>query len=468
MPVPIISVEQMRQWERATWSTGRTESEVIARVGKLVAERAQRLTRPADRVLILAGKGHNGDDARQAQPHLTERAVDLLNVVDPQASAAEIQPLLAKAPALVIDGLFGIGINRPLDKHWVRLIECINQSPAPVLSVDVPSGLDADTGEPQGIAIRATLTLTLAAPKAGLIQTRAAPFVGRLEVAPEIGLVACPHRTDWQWTLPEDFLGVPPRRPVNSHKGTFGHPIIIAGSRGYHGAAVLAARGALSARPGLVTVFTLEPVYLPVAAQLQAAMVHPWRPGVPLPESASALLFGPGLAQPDLPADLKAELVLLWQELPLPVVVDASALNWLPRGQVNSKALRVITPHPGEAARMLQAPAADVQADRPTAVRKLSKQWGNCWVVLKGNQTIIGRSKGDVFVNCSGNPELAQGGSGDVLAGLLAGCLAQEALQSDVARTIRYAVWRHGKVADDLSESGRHWTVATLLDMLTA
>jgi NAD(P)H-hydrate epimerase len=290
--------------------------------------------------------------------------------------------------------------------------------------------------------------------------------VGRLEVAPDIGLVPCPLQGDAQWTLPLDFDNYPPPRPVDGHKGTFGHLAIIAGSMGYHGAAVLAARAALRAQPGLVTVYVHEKVYVPVASQLQSAMVHPWRPGTQLPDSCSAMLFGPGLASSDLPADLKGELRHLWQQLPLPIMADASALEWLSPGVTPAKAIRVMTPHPGEAARLLKLATVTVQSDRAAALRKLSKQWGNCWVVLKGHQTLIGRSKGDLFINSSGNPYLAQGGSGDVLAGYLGGLLAQRRLQADPTTTLRYGVWQHGAAADRLVDERTNWTIENLLDTL--
>src|SRR5206468_12135275 len=147
------------------------------------------------------------------------------------------------------------------------------------LAIDVPSGLNADTGEPEGAAIRATVTLTLGAPKKGLLTAPAWPYVGRLEVAPDIGLVPCPLEGEAQWTLPADFDNYPPLRPVDGHKGTFGHLIIIAGSMGYHGAAVLAAHAALRAQPGLVTLYVHEKVYLPVASNLNRFLVTPCRRG---------------------------------------------------------------------------------------------------------------------------------------------------------------------------------------------
>ena len=251
MASPVLTTSLMRQWEQATWATGKTESEVIERVGEIVARRALTMTKPGDLILILAGRGHNGDDARSTQPHLKDREVTLLNVTDPVAASTEFGQLTArrsnlimdaswryhqrtatpsphaegvgrgpgrgefsnhlahgpphpdplfppreerefdrlnrggvvKIRPLIIDGLFGIGLNRPLDKQWTQFIEQINQTRIPILAVDLPSGLNADTGETFGAAVRATVTLTLGAIKTGLLGAAAWPFVGRLEVA---------------------------------------------------------------------------------------------------------------------------------------------------------------------------------------------------------------------------------------------------------------------------------------------
>jgi ADP-dependent NAD(P)H-hydrate dehydratase / NAD(P)H-hydrate epimerase len=466
MSVPVISVAQMRQWEQASWEAGRSQSEVINKAGQEVARAALRLTRNDDRILILAGKGHNGDDARCAQPHLVGRRVKLLNVQDPTQSLAELESLLAKKPSLIVDGLFGIGLNRPLDPPWVEFIERINQADLQVLAVDVPSGLNADTGEPQPVAIEAASTITFGAPKAGLVLAACYPFVGKLEMAGDIGLIACPHYTELQWTVTNDFAGFPPRRRVASHKGSFGHVAVMAGSEGYHGAAVLASRGSLRARPGLVSIFCDERVYLPVAAQSQAAMVHPFRPDVRLPESCSALVAGPGLASHSLGPEWKRFLNDQWQTFPMPVVVDASALDWIEPGPTALNSRRVLTPHPGEAARLLGAKANAVQENRIAALRAISGKFGNCWVVLKGYQTLVGRNTGEVFVNSSGDSFLAQGGSGDLLAGFLGGLLAQPKLQAQPLKTIRFAVWAHGVAAETLSRRERVWTVEDLAEEL--
>jgi hydroxyethylthiazole kinase-like uncharacterized protein yjeF len=466
MPAPVINIAQMREWENASWAAGRMVEDVIHNVGRCVAQTALRLTKPGDLIIVLSGHGNNGADAHATLEHFDERRVDTLLVKDPTDDFQELESLLTIRPALVIDGLFGIGLNRPLDDAWIKFIQRINAARLRVLAVDVPSGLNADTGLPEGAAVEASVTLTVGAPKKGLLLASAWPYVGRLEVAADVGLIACPFSGEYNWTLAGDFAGFPPLRSVAGHKGTFGHAAIFAGSMGYHGAAVLASRGAQRARPGLVTVFTQEEVYQPVASQLQAVMVHPWSPAVSLPGSFNALLIGPGLAAPQMAEEMRTITRRLWKSLAIPMVVDASALDWLPMegGLVN--AIRVITPHPGEAARLLNMSPQLVQSDRPHALRELSRRYGNCWVVLKGHQTIVGGSAGDFFVNSSGNPHLAQGGAGDVLAGFLTGMLAQPMLQAEAFKTIRHAVWLHGAAADWLEKTKQNWVVEDLTEAL--
>ncbi len=462
MPVPVITVGQMRAWEAATWATGQTEAEVIRRVGKRIARRARQLTRTGDSILFLIGKGHNGDDARAAAKSLDGREAKILEVFLPESDLLQLEMALAEKPALVVDGLFGVGLNRPLNDAWRQIIATVNAAKIPVLAVDVPSGLNADTGGHFGAAIEAAVTLTVGAPKIGLLAQPAWPFTGRIEVADDVGLIRCPHQTELNWTLPEDLAQFPPARPMAGHKGTFGHAALVVGSMGFHGAAVLTARGAQRAQAGLVTVLTQPEVFSPVAAQLASVMVNVRPAGAKLPVAASALLVGPGLAAPDLPEELRVTVRNWWRGLECPLIADASALDYLEAGSFQKNLVRVITPHPGEAARLLDSTTPKIQADRVKAVRDLSQKFGDCWVVLKGNQTLIGRSAGEIFVNSSGNPHLAQGGSGDLLAGFLTGLLAQPALATDVGKTLRYAVWQHGAAADKLQANHANWTVEDL------
>ena len=468
MPIPVLSVSEMRRWEANSWATGQTEASVIELVGEAVAAYLLRTTRPDSRIVIVAGRGNNGADARAAARHLDPfREIIALDVDAPRRAMTPLKKALAALQPdrdWIVDGLFGTGLNRTLDQDWRKLIEVINKSTARVAAVDVPSGLNADTGEPWGSAIRAAVTLTVGAPKTGLLITAATAWVGRLEVLAQVGLTGNLPRakSKLEWVLPADFANFPPPRSVAAHKGIYGHVVIAAGSLGYHGAAVLAANGALRARPGLVTVVTDPAVYLPVASQLQAAMVHPWDADWSLPKSATAIVVGPGLAAADLAPGFDHQLIHWWRNSPLPMLVDASALAGLPRGGITSKALRVITPHPGEAARLLELAPATIQNDRPAAVHALSRRFGGCLVVLKGHQTLTGRPSGQLLVNCSGNPGLAQGGSGDLLAGYLGGLLAQPQLQLNPLLTLAFGVWQHGAAADRLDNRDRAWTIQDL------
>lgn len=471
MALPILSTAQMRDWERESWTSGIREADVIARVGSALAAHLRRVTRPGGQILLLAGKGHNGDDVRAAQLPLAGQKVELISVKDPATDLPRVRDALGRRPDWVVDGLFGIGLDRPLDPDWCALITTVNDSGARVLAMDVPSGLDADTGALWGAGIRATATFTVGAPKRGLLVAPAVPYVGRLEIATDVGLLAPMPALEesavsgW-WSEAGDFADWPPRRRADAHKGDFGQVAIVAGSSGYHGAAVLAARGALRARPGLVSVFTTPATYLPVAAQLAAAMVHSGIPGTALPARTTALVVGPGLAHPDAMALWKEALQEWWALFPGPLVVDASALDWLPVGVRQPGGIRVITPHPGEAGRLLGVTSAAVQSDRPAAVRALSARLGGCWVVLKGHQTLVGRETGPCWWNGSGNPGLAQGGSGDVLSGFLGGTLAQREMAANPLRAIRSAVWHHGATADRLERSGDPWTAEDLAAQL--
>jgi NAD(P)H-hydrate repair Nnr-like enzyme with NAD(P)H-hydrate epimerase domain len=173
MAIPVLTVAQMREWEKATWATGQTEAEVIRRVGMALAQCALRLTSPGETILILAGKGNNGADARAAQSHLVNRHIATCEIKDPAADLPGLEPLLQQRPSLVIDGLFGIGLNRPLNGDWIRLIEKINAAGLRILAIDVPSGLNAETGKTEGAAIKAAVTLTVGAPKSGMLQPEA-------------------------------------------------------------------------------------------------------------------------------------------------------------------------------------------------------------------------------------------------------------------------------------------------------
>jgi NAD(P)H-hydrate epimerase len=450
----------MRAWESAAWARGATPECVIRSVGVELAQNILELTRAGDSILLLAGRGNNGADGRAALPWLNERNCQLLEVTDPRSFVTELKAALSRPPRLVVDALFGIGLSRELSPEWCELITLVNASRCPVLAVDVPSGLNADTGQPNPTAIRAAQTFTIGAPKSGLL--KAPEFVGRLIVSPEVGLGIPTAAKELEWLTSDDFSGFATPRNVSAHKGTYGHVGIIAGSEGYHGAAVLAARGAARAQPGLVTVFTQSACYGPVASQLQAAMVKVLDPAKFPTERLTSLVIGPGLADPKLSPEVRQLVQTLWQTFPGALILDASALEWITTIAGKLPGIRVITPHPGEAARLLGITTSEIQADRLAALRRLAAKFNDPLVVLKGHQTLIGSSTGLVAVNSTGNPHLAQGGSGDLLAGFLGGLMAAPANQLRTTQTVRYGVFEHGAAADRLQKHRHNWTMEEL------
>jgi NAD(P)H-hydrate epimerase len=464
---PVLTPAGMRAWERATWDAGVREADVIARVGAEVARAARRMA-PQGPVLLLAGTGHNGDDVRAALPHWSPGDATLLEVADPARALVTLQAALRTRPALVVDGLFGIGLNRALSPDWRAIIEALNASDARVLAVDVPSGLNASDGSSWDAVVRAEETLTVGAPKLGMLLGDASHHVGRIRVTGDVGLV------EWttagipadeiagEWGRPGDFEGWPPPRRVDGHKGSHGHVLVVAGNVGYHGAAVLAVRGALRANPGLVTAWTHASAYLPVASQVASAMVQAWEPAREAPEGVTCIVVGPGLAGQGVGPWWAERVRAWWAHSPTAMVADASALDWLPKGHVGPGKVRVVTPHPGEAGRLLGCSAAHVQADRVGALQRLATDFEGAWVVLKGHATLVGRSGVKPWWNSTGNPWLAQGGSGDVLAGFLGGLLAQPMLAPDPGTAVRAAALEHGAAADRLRAAGPGWTTEDL------
>jgi ADP-dependent NAD(P)H-hydrate dehydratase / NAD(P)H-hydrate epimerase len=467
MAKPVLTLKAMRSWEADSWAQGILEEDVIARVGQRIGERIMESSAPGDAILLLAGKGHNGDDVRAACSWISDRKITLINLRQPASQITCLDKALSDLPDLIVEGLFGIGLNRSLEGSWEDVVNRINACPVRTVAIDIPSGLDPDDGKPQGATIRADQTWTVGAVKKGMLASGASEYVGRLEIFGDVGLAELDdHQSDLYFGIPSDFCTPPFSRPVESHKGNHGCTMLFAGSCGYHGAAVLAARGATKARPGLVALATHEPAYLAIASQLQNVMVHPVKKLLLIPPKATSVVIGPGLASSELPLELRSQVVEVWETFPAPVVIDASALDWLPSAGGPQDALRVITPHPGEAARLLGCKAHDVQSDRVKALRSLSDKFGNCHIVLKGHQTLIGTSTGPVYVNPSGNPSLAQGGSGDILAGFIGGLLAQETWATDPLMALRYGVWVHGNAADICETQHDSWEFDQLLDCM--
>ena len=514
LTLPILTAEQTRQWEEDSWKNGISQLDVIRTVGEDVAKYVLRIMYDTvsdcysvlkndqndleegveqimqmQQILVLVGPGHNGDDARVAANFLRGKVkeVQVLDVKDTKKALRTFKKLVADRknffepmttssgfnPTFILDGMFGIGLNRPLSQDYVDLINAINESEIPRVSIDVPSGLNEE-GMPWPVAVRAQFTLMIGTPKRCLTRGESSKYIGKTEVVEDIGLDPDIPAGDLEWIKQVNPVRVIDLdRLLDCHKGDFGHTLILAGSLGYHGAAVLAAKAAAAAKPGLITVCTMPETYIPVASHLITQMVHSWCPEWQMPKGITSILVGPGLAAPSIPQTFWDWVRELWRSFPGNMIADASALDHIPEGK--SAGVRVITPHPGEAARCLGITTKEVQADRLGALRKLSEKYGDAYVVLKGYQTLIGTAKGKVYLNHTGNPSMAQGGTGDVLAGYLSGLFAYDRVKEvsiDNVKRICYAVYNHGRAADEIENEKKTpfdvhpWTADRLIEYL--
>ena len=331
MSIPVLSVAAMRDWEERSWSQGIDPWDVIAQVGKKLAARYLSSSQVGDSLLLLAGPGHNGDDVRAMVPWLFQRRVELLSLNGKPDDLPRLEAHLSQGPNAVIEGLFGIGLNRPLEGAWASIVEALNRFSGPVISVDVPSGL-ASTGDGIiGPVVQARETWTIGALKETLLKTCAGAVTGRLVLMKDVGLSALePHLSELHAYDPHDAVGFPPPRPAHAHKGSQGWVGILGGGAGYHGAAVLAARGAASAQPGLIRLWVPPSVYDPVASRLEHVMVETWAGEDSLPEKLTCLVAGPGMASKEWTQETFDTVADAWLNRPIAMVVDASALGRLP------------------------------------------------------------------------------------------------------------------------------------------
>ena len=444
---------------------------LMARAGLAAAQVAQAMlsdaSRQPARVLVLAGPGNNGGDAFETAAHLRTDGCDVTvcSIAERTRMPADAAAALAKweaaggtcvselrAPAafdLVVDGLFGIGLTRDIAQPYADWIAAVNASGTPVLALDVPSGLNSDTGAVCGCAIEATRTITFIADKPGLHTRQGPDHAGAISIAAldlRITPVASP---DFGKLLGRtDFAAALLQRRRDTHKGTYGSIGIIGGAAGMAGAALLAARAALKLGAGRVLVGMLDP----------ALALDPMYPELMLRKATDALgdrldaaVIGPGLGQGE------AALALLRQAatLPCPLVLDADALNLLAADAKlaaavsRREAATLMTPHPLEAARLLGQSVEVVQNDRIAAVLTLARLY-HAEVVLKGAGSVIASGR-DWWINPTGNPGMASGGMGDVLSGLV-GALAAQRMRPLAA--LQCAVHLHGAAADLLVADG--------------
>jgi len=505
-----LTASEMREVDRLTTERyGTSQALLMEHAGKAVAESVlhavlQRFETPVRNLVVLCGKGNNGGDgfvaARHLKTELRQVTAILLGSADEMRgdAAANLQrwrreggscvfltddaawdsaARLIHTADVVLDAMLGTGLRGAATGFVAKTIEFLNAfsrnatgaSPALIVAVDTPSGLPSDGGQAEGPVLRAHLTVTFTAPKVGQLLAAASDCCGTLLVR-AIGspstLLEEQAKGSLRWSAPDEFSGLPLVRRADSHKGLYGHVLVVAGSLGKSGAAVLAGTGALKAGAGLVTIATPAPVQAIVALGQPEFMTEPLVVGpeggiaASGPEGAgfaeilsgkTVLAVGPGLGQkPGTQAFIRT----LVQGTDLPTILDADGLNAF---SAIADALRerkskflAITPHPGEMARLLGIKNSDVQKDRARIASEAASRW-NAYVLLKGFRTILAGPDGQVFVNSTGNPGLAKGGSGDVLTGILAALTAQFGTD-DWLRVLALGAWLHGRAAETLAE----------------
>lgn len=487
----VVTAEQMRQLDRLTIEKyGVPSLDLMERAGEGVFQViVERFGRPARKgVLVVAGKGNNGGDglvvARLLKENgllcevaLVAREQDLsgdaaTNLQAYRKIAGRVTEIgqeslrrlgeAVKGKGLLVDALLGTGLTKPVEGLYADAVELMNASGLPIVSVDVPSGLDSDRGIPLGTTVQAEATVTFAHPKLGQVVYPGASLVGELVVV-DIGTsdAALTEVNPSVELLDQSAMGwLLPRRAADSHKGTYGHLLIIAGSRGKTGAAVLACRAAMRVGTGLVTLGSPHGLNDILAGSLLESMtevlgkpgseeLEPLNTGewTRLLERKTAVVFGPGIG---LKKGASSALQWLLGNLELPWLIDADGLNHLALDVHRLREARtppILTPHPGEMSRLAGCDTAEVNSDRLGVARRFAREYG-CYLVLKGARTVMAMPSGRVYLNPTGNPGMATGGMGDVLSGIVGGLLAQRLAPEEA---IKLGVFLHGYVGDQIA-----------------
>ena len=488
----VVTAAEMRRLDHLTIDThGVPSLTLMERAGQSVVEVIlKRWAHLAKRgVLVVAGKGNNGGDGLVIARLLRERefpcevsCIARAEDLSPDATtnleryramkgpfteipAGDLDPLRSRMrdKGLLVDALLGTGLRSPVEGFLADVVEFMNASGLPIVAVDTPSGLDADRGTPLGATIQAEVTVTFGFPKVGQVIHPGVVYSGDLvvadigihpkavaEVAPSVELL---DSADVAWLLP--------RRADDSHKGSYGHLLVMAGSRGKTGAAVLACRGAMRVGAGLVTLAAPRGLNEILAGALVEAMTEPLgQPGEDrwpalgavdwegLAERKSAVLFGPGVG---VHGSARTTLETLLEHCRLPWLIDADGLNNLAADVSRLREARVppvLTPHPGEMSRLTGLDTAEVNGDRIGIARAFAAE-NRCHLVLKGARTVMATPEGRVSINPTGNSGMASGGMGDVLAGIVAGFLAQGLPPEDA---VRMGVYLHGRTGDRVAD----------------
>ncbi len=476
LPVDLYTAEQVWELDRvAIEDRGIPSITLMERAGAGAIDVLAARYPDAKNLIVVCGGGNNAGDgyvlARLAKENgLGVRVIALVEPGKLKGDAAVCAKKFLRTGAieetigiadlaaadLIIDALLGSGLNRDVKDSFAEVIGLVNESAAPVLALDIPSGLNADTGNCMGTAVRADMTLTFIGLKRGLFTAEGPEFCGEVLFS-DLGTPDDIHanvKAGARLIKPSNVAKNLPMRPRDAHKGRHGHVLVIGGDYGYLGAAVLAGSAAARAGSGLVTVATrtehashlslFRPELMTVAASssrdLNAAL-----------NRAGVIAIGPGLGKSDWALELFSRVL----QTRLPLVVDADALNLLAL-ESQRRQNWVLTPHPGEAARLLGVSTKEIQADRFATIRALRDKFDGT-IVLKGAGSLVLGTDGPIHLNCSGNPGMAGGGMGDVLTGIIAGLVAQ-GMEPDVAAVA--GVYLHGHAADLCAVEGERGMLA--------
>lgn len=478
VPVSVWLVSQTKQTESEVQSKGKSKKSSAAKTTAAETEESGRSSSKSGTAVKEAGASGSDDEfveMRTREATINRNILESLDV--PVTVVTEdilgddldndfgdfiydpyVDELFDNA-SLIVDAMFGTGLSKPVDGLNQRVIDAINRSGKRVLSIDIPSGINSDTGQIMGSAVRADHTVTFGYLKPGLLTHPGATLAGQLGII-DIGLPELPEVSpDINLMTVEIVKEILPLRPTDSHKGSFGHVLTIAGSPGMAGAAMLASKSALRVGAGMVflatprTVMnTLPPeevIYRPMpeteAGSLSHKAISQLKEQL---ETAQAVILGPGLGLTEDTEKIVAELL---KEIECPCVIDADGLNALakkPELLEDNEGDFVLTPHPKELARLLNCEVPEIQSDRIASAIKAAEKF-QCVVVLKGSMSIIANPDREVFINPTGNPGMATAGAGDVLSGIIGGLLAQgvDAFQAAAA-----GVYIHGRAGDILAE----------------
>jgi hydroxyethylthiazole kinase-like uncharacterized protein yjeF len=496
----VLTAAQMREVDRRTIQMGIPAAALMKNAGTRVTEFLDEKFSPLGEhhVLVYCGKGNNGGDgmvvARQLFTRYRPKSLDVVLVGSADELKGEAEenyrllvgtgcPVLSEEPrepgpvTIIVDALLGTGLHGPATGAVLEAIRRINTGfpGAKIVAVDIPSGLASDTGNRLGESVRADYTVTFTAPKVGQMLPPNCERVGELMVC-SIGSPPELYESDDHIYLslvePTQFHSLFKPRPRSAHKGSFGHVLVLAGSRGKTGAAAMAGMAALRAGAGLVTVASTQSALPVIASHAPELMTEP------LPETASGAIsiraFDSGILHaiardktvlaigPGLTTDHETVAVVLRAlvDFSQPVVIDADGLNALASAQWRGdERLRVLTPHPGEMARLVRRSVAEIEHDRVAIARDFACL-RRVHVVLKGYRTLLAFPDGQVWINPTGSPAMATGGTGDILTGMIAGFLAQFPLQPEQA--IAAAVYLHGLAGEiGAREMGEKCLIAT-------